>query len=159
MKKREKKINWKVLILSFIAVYGVAFIGSIFTSSSVNSAWYSQIKPEITPPSLVFPIVWNILFFLIAISLYLLVLNRKKKDNKKAIILFEINLLLNVLWTLFYFKMQNPLLAFYEILFLWISILLLILASYKVDKTAAYLLVPYLTWVSFAVVLNYLSAF
>mgnify|MGYP001243137208 CR=1 FL=1 len=159
MKKSKSKINWKILILSFIVVYGIAFIGSLFTTSSVNSEWYLSIKPSITPPNWVFPIAWNILFFLIAVSLYLVILNKNKKNNKKAVTAFVVNLILNALWTLFYFKMQNPLFAFYEIILLWVSILLMIVYSYKVNKTSAYLLIPYLLWVSFATVLNYLSAF
>lgn len=159
MKRSKSKINWKILIISFILVYGIAFLGSLFTTSSVDSSWYLSIKPSITPPNWVFPIAWNILFFLIAVSLYLVILNKNKKSNKKAIIVFGINLILNAFWTLFYFKMQNPLFAFYEIILLWISILLMIIYSYKVNKTSAYLLVPYLLWVSFATILNYLSAF
>lgn len=159
MKKSKSKINWKILILSFIVVYGIAFIGSLFTTSSVNSEWYLSIKPSITPTNWVFPIAWNIIFFLIAVSLYLVILNKNKKNNKKAVTAFVVNLILNALWTLFYFKMQNPLFAFYEIILLWVSILLMIVYSYKVNKTSAYLLIPYLLWVSFATVLNYLSAF
>ena len=65
MKKRaKKKINLKILLLSFVMVYAVAFIGSLFTSQGVNTDWYESIKPSMTPPNWVFPIVWNILFFL-----------------------------------------------------------------------------------------------
>ncbi len=157
--KMKKRINWKFLIACFVIVYAVAFIGSVFTSSSVNSEWYYSVKPAITPPNWVFPIVWNILFFLMAISLYLIVLNKNRKKNKKAITVFGINLFLNLLWTFFYFRMQNPLLAFYEIAVLWISILILIFDAYEVDKLSSYLLIPYFLWVSFATVLNYMSAF
>ena len=64
MKQEKKKVKWKVLIISLIIVYAVAFIGSIFTSANTNSDWYQSIKPALTPPNFVFPIVWNILFFL-----------------------------------------------------------------------------------------------
>jgi len=149
------KINWKVLIASLLIVYLVAAVGSIFTSGNTSGEWYESIKPSITPPSWVFPVVWNILFFLIAISLYLAWISGKKK--KIIVIVFGINFLLNILWSLLYFKMQNPLYAFIELIFLWLSILLMIIVTYKINKTSSYLLIPYLLWVSFAGILNWLS--
>ncbi len=156
----KKRINWKILVLSLIIVYAVAGIGSIFTSGSVNSSWYQQIRPSITPPNFVFPIVWNVLFFLIGLSLYFNWINIKSKEQKGNIIMvFGINFILNILWSLLYFGLKNPSLAFFELILLWMSIFLMIKTSFKINKTAAYLLVPYLIWVSFAGILNYLSAF
>ncbi|MFH1311532.1 MAG: TspO/MBR family protein [Nanoarchaeota archaeon] len=155
-----KKINWKILISSLLIVYLIAFLGSLFTSSSVNSSWYQEIKPEITPPNLVFPVVWNILFFLIALSLYFSWINAKtKKDKKRIILVYCANLILNLYWSILYFGLHNPILAFYEIILFWFSIIAMILITYKINKTASYLLVPYLLWVSFAIILNYMSAF
>ena len=153
-----KKLNWKVLIICLVLVYAIAFIGSLFTSPVTDSDWYEQIRPSITPPNWVFPIVWNILFLLIAISLYFVWIKGKKQRNKIAIV-FGINFVLNILWSVLYFKMRNPKAAFFELIFLWLSIVSMIMITWKVDKKAAYLLIPYLLWVSFAGVLNYLSAF
>ena len=147
----------KVLILSLIVVYFVAFIGSIFTSSSVNSEWYSINKPSITPPSYVFPIVWNILFLLIAFSLAFAWMNSNKKEKKKVAWAFGINFVLNVLWSVLYFGMKNPLIAFFDLIALWVSIAVMIYVTHKIDKKASYLLVPYLLWVSFAGILNFLT--
>ena len=155
MKKRG--INWKILISSLLIVYAVAFIGSIFTSQNTDSEWYQSIKPDITPPNWVFPIVWNILFFLIALSLYFAWINAKNPQKKKIALVFGINFILNILWSVFYFGMQNPLIAFIEIIFVLISILSMIFTTYKINKTSSYLLIPYLLWVGFASVLNYLS--
>jgi tryptophan-rich sensory protein len=158
MKKRMKGINWKVLIVSLIIVYLVAFVGSLFTSPVTDSEWYDSIKPSITPPGWVFPIVWNILFFLIALSLYFSWINSDGKETRKKIILvFGINFILNIFWSVLYFGLKNPFYAFIEIFLLWISIVSMIYVSYKIDKKAGWLLVPYLLWVSFAIVLNYLS--
>ncbi len=151
------KIKWSVLIASLLIVYGVAAIGSLFTSQETNSSWYQSIRPSITPPNWVFPIVWNILFFLIGISLYFAWTNSKNKDKFKISIVFGINFLLNILWSVLYFGIKNPEVAFYEIIFLLLSIVLMIYVTSKVSKKSAYLLVPYLLWVSFASVLNYLS--
>ena len=137
----------------------MAIIGSIFTTSSVNSAWYQTIKPSLTPQNWVFPLVWNILFFLIAISLYILWTSSNKKQKNKVALAFGVNFILNILWTFLYFKIQNPLFALYEIIFLWISIVFMISTAYKINKKASYLIIPYLLWVSFAIILNYMSAF
>jgi len=158
MKKRMKRINWKVLIVSIVIVYLVAFVGSLFTSSNTDSEWYDSIRPSITPPNWVFPIVWNVLFFLIALSLYFSWINARKWNvKKKIIVVFGINFILNIFWSVLYFGLKNPFYAFIEIFILWISIVSMIYISYKIDKKAAYLLIPYLLWVSFAIILNYLS--
>jgi benzodiazapine receptor len=158
MKKRLKK-NWKVLIVSLVAVYVVAFIGSLFTSSQTNSQWYLSVKPSITPPNFVFPIVWNILFFLIALSLFFAWTSAKKKSKIKIALVFGINLLFNVLWSVLFFKFKKPNFAFFELILLWISILVMIFTTWKINKKSALLLIPYLLWVSFAGFLNYLIAF
>ena len=154
-----KKINWKVLVFSLLIVYLIAFLGSLFTSPVTDSEWYETIRPKLTPPNFVFPIVWNILFFLIAISLYLSWTSAYKIERKTLFFVFGINLFLNLLWSFLYFGMQDPLLAFFELILLWISILVMIFVTYRIDKTSSYLLWPYFIWVSFAGVLNYLSAF
>lgn len=154
------KINWKVLIICLVIVYLVAIVGSLFTSPVTDSSWYESIKPSITPPNFVFPIVWNILFFLIALSLYFSWINIKKKEDKNKILwIFGINFILNILWSVLYFGLKNPLLAFFELIFLLASIVLMIIITYRIKKLSAYLLIPYGIWVSFAGVLNYLSAF
>jgi tryptophan-rich sensory protein len=150
------KLNLKVLLICILVVYSTAFIGSLFTSSSTGSQWYLDNKPDITPPNYVFPIVWNILFFLIALSLYFAWMKSKKKQKKKIAIVFGINLILNIIWSLLFFTLQKPLLAFAELIILWASIWIMIFTVRKISKTSMWLLVPYLVWVMFAGVLNLL---
>ncbi len=150
------EISWKTLILSFVIVYLVAFIGSLFTRGNIDTEWYQSIRPSITPPNWIFPVVWNILFFLIALSLYFVGVN-SEGARKKIALVFGINFILNILWSVFYFSMQKPLYAFFDLILLWISIFYLIIFCWKIDKKAGYLLIPYLLWVSFAGVLNWLS--
>lgn len=152
-----KPLNPKLLIISIIAVIITAGIGSIFTSGETDSEWYESIKPSITPPGWVFPIAWNIIFFLITISIYTSFSKVKTKQKPTLIALFATNLILNTLWSLFYFKLHNPLLAFIDIIFIWITILALIIYNYKINKISSYTLIPYFLWVSFASVLNWLS--
>ena len=153
----KTKINWKVLVVSFIIVHFVALAGSLVTNA--DTSWYESIKPNITPPSIVFPIVWSILFILISISLYFLWINAKKKQRKQVAFIFGINLILNALWSYLFFGLQKPLFAFYDIILLWISIVGMLVVSYKINKASFYMLIPYFLWVSFASYLNWLIAF
>jgi len=155
----KRGINWRTLIVSLALVYLAALIGSVFTSQSVNSQWYQSIKPSITPPSWVFPIVWNILFFLIALSLYFAWINSNKKEKKVIAAVFALNLIFNMSWSFIFFYLQNPAAGFYDIILILISIIWMIKAASRINKLSAYLLVPYLLWVSFATILNYLIAF
>lgn len=142
--------RWK-LVISIIIPFFASFIGGLFTASSVSS-WYLELaKPFFNPPSWIFGPVWTILYLLMGISLYLI---WTSKYSKKAFVIFGIQLFLNALWSILFFGLKNPLLAFIEIIFLWISILLTIIIFYKISKKAAYLLVPYILWVTFAAILN-----
>jgi len=159
MRKEGKRagINWRVLIVCILLVAFVELTGSVFTTQSVNSEWYNSIKPSITPPGWVFPVVWKILFFLIAVSLYFAWLASKSIEEKKRTVhVYGVNLYLNLIWSMLFFGFRNPAAAFYQIGLLWISIALMTIYTWKLDRKASYLLIPYLLWVSFASVLNYL---
>jgi len=149
-----KKLDWKVFILSIIAVAITAYIGSMFTDTS---AWYESIKPSIAPPNFVFPIVWTTLFYMIAVSLYYSWKESERKYREKVIIYYGLNLVLNVMWSYIFFKMQNPVFALIEIFVLLFSIAVLIGFNWDKSKKAAYFLIPYFLWVCFAIVLNYLA--
>lgn len=151
-----RKINWLKLISAIIICQAAGLLGSIFTAQSVGT-WYLTIqKPSFNPPGWVFGPVWTLLFLLMGISLYL-VWQKKKKIviRNQALIFFAIQWILNIAWSYFFFYLQNPLAGLIEILILWLFILLTLIYFYKLSKTAAYLLIPYLGWVSFAAILNY----
>lgn len=156
---RKKKYNLiPTFIICLLIVFIVAIFGSIFTGSNTKSEWYQSVRSSLTPPNFVFPIVWNILFLLIAISLFFAWTKAKnKKERLKVGILFGVNFIFNISWSLFFFTMRNPLLGFIDILFVWISILILIIGLWKINKKASWLLVPYFLWVSFASILNFLA--
>jgi tryptophan-rich sensory protein len=137
------------LLISIIVVQLAGVIGSLFTVTGANS-WYASLnQPSFAPPNWLFGPVWITLYLLMGISLYL------AWENKANLRIFFIQLVLNSLWTIFFFGLQFPLLGFIEIIILWIAILLTILEFYKTSKTAAYLLIPYILWVSFAAILNF----
>jgi len=154
---KKLKINWPIFIGSFILVHLFAFFGAKFTNP--NTDWYNSIKPSITPPDFVFGIVWTILFLLIWLSLYFACTNAKPKEKIKVRALFLTNLILNFLWSYIFFRLQNPLAAFVDLILLWISILIMMETLKKISKLSAWLLLHYFIWVSFAAVLNYLIAF
>ncbi|WP_421909095.1 TspO/MBR family protein [Methanolacinia petrolearia] len=132
-------------------------LGSIFTKTGPGT-WYAEelIKPDLTPPGFVFGIVWTCQYILMGISLYLL-LNKdlELKEVRIAVFFFFIQLVLNFSWSYLFFGLENPLAGFSCIIALWIFILLTIVTSYRIDKNASYLLVPYLIWVTFAAFLNW----
>ncbi|MBW3519009.1 TspO/MBR family protein [Flavobacterium sp. NKUCC04_CG] len=150
--KKIIKITLGILICS-----GVGYLSSIVTRTSLNT-WYPLIaKPSFNPPNYVFPIVWPLLYILMGIAVGM-VWNRfatKERLVKNALILFGIQLVLNALWSILFFGMQNPRIAFFELLLLLLFVLLSCRQFYKISPLAAYLLIPYILWLSFAAVLNY----
>ncbi len=147
--------NIPKLAFSIIICEAAGFIGSFFTAPSIGT-WYSQLnKPAFNPPDWIFFPVWTILYLLMGISLYLILEKPLNNESKLAIGIFGIQLALNILWTIIFFGLHQPSAAFIEIIILLASILLTILAFYRLSKPAAYLLIPYLFWVCFAAVLNY----
>jgi tryptophan-rich sensory protein len=149
-----KKLNFGKLFISISIPLMAGFLGSFFTSSSVKT-WYLIInKPSWNPPSWVFAPVWTTLFIMMGISLYLVWSRKIDNKSRVAFKMFAVQMVLNVLWSVFFFGMGNFWLAFGEILVLWAFILATIVSFAKINKTAAWLLVPYILWVSFATYLN-----
>lgn len=108
-------------------------------------------KPPLAPPAILFPVVWTILFILMGIASYLVY---EKGSHSKALTLYAIQLFFNFFWSIWFFYYGCFLFAFIWLLCLWGLILATIIAFYPISKTAAYLLVPYLVWVTFAGYLN-----
>lgn len=146
----KSKINFTNLGISIAIPLMVGFLGSIATVSSVKT-WYvtTLIKPSFNPPAWIFGPVWTFLFVLMGISLYIA---RSKKISLKW---FWIQLLLNLVWSFLFFGFKMPLVAFIEIIILWIAILMNIKSFWSKSKAAALLLFPYLFWVTFASFLNF----
>ncbi|MEO0293701.1 MAG: TspO/MBR family protein [candidate division WOR-3 bacterium] len=142
--------------ISIIICQFAGLIGSLFTTPSIPG-WYANInKPSFTPPNWVFAPVWTILFLLMGISLYFILrIGLSDKNVRIAIMVFILQLAFNILWSFLFFGLRSPFLAFVEIIFLWIAILMTIILFYSLSKVAGILLIPYILWVSFASVLNF----
>lgn len=139
-----------------------AAVGSIFTSESV-STWYQTIeKPSFSPPNWLFGPVWTTLYILMGISLFLVwrapsttsFPEDRRSIKIAAFTAFGIQLILNVLWSFFFFGLRSPQLAFAEIMILLISIAVTIVIFSKISKLAAVLMLSYAGWVTFASFLN-----
>lgn len=148
----NKKI---ILFLSSITLsLSAGFLGSIFTTRSIPT-WYANLnQPTFTPPNWIFAPVWTFLYILMGISLYLILVNKKRKEKPLAIKLYLVQLILNTLWSIIFFGAHSLGLALLEIILLWVIIILTIYQFQKLDQNAAWLLLPYLIWVTFASYLN-----
>jgi translocator protein len=144
------------LFISILIPLLVGAISGFFTTSGVEG-WYALAnKPWFNPPNWIFAPVWTTLYILMGIALFLVWRSDADKTIKQtAIVLFAVQLTLNFFWSIIFFKLQQPGWALAEIIIMWVMILLTMLWFGKISPTAAWLLVPYICWVSFASVLNY----
>ncbi len=150
-----KKINWTALIISILIPLAVGGVSAAL-SGSQNAMFEAINKPPLSPPGWLFPVVWTVLYALMGISSYLVYTSDAKPQEKsKALWTYGIQLAVNFFWSIIFFKYQAFLFAFYWLILLWLLIILTILRFSKILKTAAWLLVPYLIWVTFAGYLNY----
>lgn len=146
--------NYLKLIISIIICLLAGITGSIFTGDSMG--WYYTLnKPFFRPPNWLFGPVWTILYVMMGISLYFLWKRGfTSNDSKYALGIFTVQLLLNTGWSFVFFGARSIGGGLAVILVLWILILLTIFAFYRLNTASAYLLIPYLIWVSYASVLN-----
>jgi len=155
----KSKINFQnvvKLIVAIVVAELAGIIGSVFTTSSIAGWYTSIIKPALNPPAWIFGPVWTTLFVLMGIAAFLVwKKGLARKDVKIALSIFLGQLILNTLWSIIFFGLHSPGGALVEIVFLWFAILATIIAFAKISKPAAWLFLPYILWVSFAMYLNY----
>lgn len=147
------------IVKAIIAIALPLMVGAtsgFFTVTGVES-WYQTIqKPSWNPPNWIFGPVWTTLYIMMGVALFLVWKEDTSEELKKiAFTLFAVQLILNFFWSFIFFNQQQPGWALVEIIAMWVFILLTIFAFAQVNKTAAWLLVPYISWVSFATILNY----
>lgn len=145
------------MILAIVISEAAGIIGSVFTTPAIVT-WYATLaRPALNPPNWIFAPVWTTLFALMGVAAFFVW--RKglgRKDVKIALAIFIGQLVMNTLWSIIFFGLHNPGLAFMEIIFLWLAILATIIAFYRISRPAAYLLLPYILWVTFAGYLNFM---
>ena len=143
------------LFCSITVCLSTGILGSFATRNSITN-WYAHLsRPSFTPPDWTFGVVWPVLYVMMGISAFLIWnMDINRRQVRVALGVFALQLILNGLWTPIFFGLHLIGVALVEIVMMWTAILLTILTFWKVSKPAALLLLPYILWVSFAVVLN-----
>ncbi len=150
MKKNE--VIKLVTAISLTVILGA--VGGLVTSPEIPT-WYAGLtKPSFNPPNWLFGPVWTTLYVLMGISCYLVWKHSASPDRNRALFVFVVQFALNFCWSFIFFGMHETGWALVEMMVLWVAILITIFSFAKFSKTAAWLLVPYISWVSFAMLLN-----
>lgn len=144
------------ILIPLVVGYSSSFISNTLSGIN-NSQYYSQlIKPGFAPPSFIFPIVWTILYVLMGISCYLIL--KKGHDLSKikdAMFYYWLQLALNFIWSILFFGLDLRFTALVCLIILILITIIMIFKFYKIDKRAAYINLPYLVWLLYALLLNY----
>lgn len=149
----KHSLLYKILLCA-VACLLLGSLSGLATGTAVKG-WYAEMaKPSWNPPNWIFGPVWTVLYLMMG-SAFALVWQASSKAKNKAMLLFGIQFALNLLWSILFFGFARIDLALIEILLLWLMIFFTILSFYRIKALAAYLLIPYLAWVSFASFLNY----
>ncbi|HEX9979595.1 MAG TPA: TspO/MBR family protein [Flavobacterium sp.] len=149
----NKYLKIAVMVVTCLAA---GYFSGIATQSGVDTWFPTLEKPFFNPPAWVFAPVWSMLYIMMGVAAGIVWgrIDFQKEEVRKGLTFFAVQLALNVLWSILFFGMKNPLLALIEIVILWLMIYETYLKFRLVDKIAGYLLIPYLIWVGFATVLN-----
>jgi len=143
----------KLVICLFLPII-VGGISGYITVEGVRGWYFTINKPSFNPPNEIFGPVWTVLYILMGISLFRISDLKASKERNHAIFIFGIQLILNFLWSVIFFKFHFVGLALLDISILWILIFMMILKFRKLDAIASFIQIPYLIWVSFASILN-----
>ena len=146
--------QWKPIILSILVAEAVGALSGFLTREGMKLFTDAVAQPPLSPPPLLFPIVWSILYALMGYGSARIWLSTPSPDRSRALNLYAIQLVVNFFWSLIFFNAQAFGFAFFWLLLLWVLVLLMILAFDKVDPLSAKLQVPYLIWLTFAAYLN-----
>ncbi len=150
-----QKVNWKRLILCIAIPLAVGGLSALLTRGGMDIFKMVK-KPPLSPPAWLFPVVWTLLYALMGIASYLVLESSADREEKeKALYLYGIQLAVNFFWPVLFFSLQRFGFAFVWLVLLWALILWTLLRFYRIHKTAGYLLIPYLVWVTFAGYLNF----
>jgi len=148
-------MNYIYAIISIVIAQAAGIIGSVFTVSSVRGWYTTLVKPALNPPSWVFGPVWTTLYTLMGIASYLVWRKIGPPGAKLALTMYGVQLGLNALWSIIFFGLKQPGLAFAEIIVLLIFIIITTVLFWRISHVAGALMIPYIVWVSFASYLNF----
>lgn len=142
----------KDVMVLIASIVGCVIVGVVSGMTAPTSSGYADLDmPPLSPPGILFPIVWTILYILMGSSLWIIL---RSGGERMFLILFAVQLVLNFVWVPLFFGSDMILVAFVDLVVLWMVVLMLLLISWNIDRRASYLLVPYLIWLTFAGYLN-----
>ena len=143
-------------VVCLLVCFGVSIGGALFVNSDSLEGWYAQLeKPAFTPPDWLFAPVWTVLYFLMAVSAFLVWKKGLSLPHVKfALAFFLLQLVLNAAWTPLFFGLHLIGWSLADIIALLVAIIATIIAFQRVSKALAALLIPYLLWTAFATILN-----
>ncbi len=150
-----KKSVWKIYAVWILLAEAVGALSGWLTREGTKIYESSVTQPPLSPPGIVFPIVWGILFALMGIGAARIYLEPPSAARKRSLWIFAVQLTFNFFWSIIFFNLQAFGFALIWLVLLWLLILAMILAFREVDPLAAWLQLPYLLWVSFALYLNF----
>lgn len=150
-----KQSKWKTYVFWILITETVGLIAGLLTREA--SMQYAQMiqKPPLSPPGWVFPVVWTILYGLMGFAAGRIRMTGESSQADRGINLYFAQLIVNFFWPLFFFNLGAYGFSLLWLLILWVLVLLTILQFRKLDRPAAWLLVPYLVWLTFAFYLNW----
>lgn len=142
----------KPYVISIAIALAVGGLSAWLTKDGMDLYNQTVIKPPLSPPMILFPIVWTILFILMGVGSGIVFVKRHtdKEAARSALFVYGLQLVVNFLWSIIFFNMQSYLFAFVWLLLLWVLIIIMIIKFHKISQLAAYLQIPYLLWVTFA---------
>ena len=149
------KSKIKAYGISLLITLATGGVSALLTNMGMESYKAAQ-KPALTPPDIVFPVVWTVLFILMAISAARIYLAPASRQRSRGLLIYALQLAFNFFWSVLFFNFQAYGLAFLWIIVLWVLIALMIISFTKTDRTAGLLQIPYLLWVTFAAYLNFM---
>jgi len=147
--------DWKPYLFFVLLSEGIGFLAGFLTREATGIYGETILKPPLSPPEILFPIVWTLLYALMGIGAARVWLQPVSADRSRSLNLYIIQLIVNFFWSLIFFNAQAFGFAFLWLVFLWALVLLMILQFWKVDPLAAWLQIPYLLWITFAGYLNF----
>lgn len=156
MTPSEQPRHSRKTFLIFLAVPLSAGLAAGLIAGNSAAGYQSLTLPPLSPPGWVFPVVWTILYLLMGIASYLVFLLCKEKQESAipALFLYILQLLINFFWPIFFFRLEWYLFSFFWLVLLWMLVLHTTQLFGSISKTAGYLMLPYLAWVTFAAYLN-----
>jgi benzodiazapine receptor len=148
-----RKINWFQLIVLVLITALVGVLGSLF-SGNTGQIYTSFMKPPLSPPGWLFGIIWPVLYLVMGIAVYIIYQKPQTPERKKSTALYWVQLFVNFLWPVVFFRFEWYWISVVVILLLDVLVLITTIWFYKIKKVAGYLMIPYLLWIIFATYLN-----